>query len=437
MFLPSPIFPEIPDQTGPEERRTTTRGRSGQEIIGLLASGIAAFSEGNEQLCDSDIASALALLNQTLEQNNSHLRLGAEIERIRNLMTAIAPFTSETTAIKIGAMLENLNQVCTSEINTERPFLDQVYAEIIEIIIKEKSPEQLHVLSSILKGTKQLSPFSRLIQSEKITALASALQKTPSLTAHDTESADERWKNIIDICEALLDLLRLKHHPSQIHLVNVCKMTRIFRAYWQKEGHQDCFGVIGNEIEVAALYHDLGKLAVSNSILDSDQPLTPEQRIVMKSHVEKSASLIRILLGKSGAAGKGARMIRAVANHHQYYDGGGYPDQGLKGRAIGFEAQVISALDMLEAMTSDGRSYRQESDFSHTLDKITNDQPRKIAPEICALLFDMRAKGYWDGFFGVQAENQESDKVSANPIGLSPQTRKALAEWFEDRSHHS
>lgn len=432
MFSPPNILSEFSHPEG-QETRIATKGRSGQEIIGLFAQGIGAFREGQDKDCDRHIASGLVLLHQTLEQNNPHLRLGDEVERIRKLLTAISPFTPEYTEKTISSLVEKLNLIYSPESDTERTFLDLVCAEIVELIINKKSPAHFNVLSRILKRDKRLSPFSRLIQSEKISALENLLNENFAITVTDEESASKKEHKTIEICKILLDLLHLKHHPSQIHLINVYKMTGIFRSYWQKEGYQDSLREIGGEIEVAALYHDLGKLAVNNSILDSNQPLNPEQRFIMNSHAEKSASILKALLDQAGKQKNNARMIRAVANHHQSYDGGGYPNQGIKGKTIGFEAQVISALDMLEAMTSDGRSYREKSDLTKTLDKIANDKPRKIAPEICALLFDMRDKGYWDGFFGIQ----ESNKISGNPTGLNPQTKIALAEWFEDRSSQS
>jgi putative nucleotidyltransferase with HDIG domain len=104
------------------------------------------------------------------------------------------------------------------------------------------------------------------------------------------------------------------------------------------------------ELELAAQFHDIGKVAVPEVILNKPGPLDDLERKVMACHVEWGAELLRNLPGCEPIA-------RIVRHHHERYDGAGYPD-GLRDGAIPLASRVIAACDAYGAMISD-RPYRQ------------------------------------------------------------------------------
>ena len=103
------------------------------------------------------------------------------------------------------------------------------------------------------------------------------------------------------------------------------------------------------EIEIACLFHDVGKIKISDAILHKKGRLDPDEWTEMKKHPEYGAEI----LGKAPTLGK---FIPAVRHHHEWYDGSGYPD-GLSGDAIPLAAAMISLADAYDAMMSD-RPYR-------------------------------------------------------------------------------
>ena len=103
------------------------------------------------------------------------------------------------------------------------------------------------------------------------------------------------------------------------------------------------------ELELAARFHDVGKVAVPNEILRKPGPLTEREWRLMKCHVEWGAQLLRHVPG----CGTIAEIVR---HHHERYDGAGYPD-GLQGESIPLASRIISACDAWGAMVSD-RPYR-------------------------------------------------------------------------------
>ena len=105
-------------------------------------------------------------------------------------------------------------------------------------------------------------------------------------------------------------------------------------------------------IRLAASLHDLGKIAVPESILLKPGRLTPDEFEVMKSHTSIGAAML------SGSRHALLQMAERIArSHHERWDGGGFP-QGLRGEAIPLEARIVAVADAFDAMNSD-RPYRK------------------------------------------------------------------------------
>jgi len=102
-------------------------------------------------------------------------------------------------------------------------------------------------------------------------------------------------------------------------------------------------------IRLAARVHDLGKIAVPDSVLHKEGRLTEEEFELMKKHPADGAQI----LAKFAEYRKGREL---VLSHHERIDGRGYP-RGLSGEEIPFGARIIAVADAWDAMTSD-RPYR-------------------------------------------------------------------------------
>ncbi|OLC20566.1 MAG: hypothetical protein AUH33_03500 [Chloroflexi bacterium 13_1_40CM_68_21] len=102
-------------------------------------------------------------------------------------------------------------------------------------------------------------------------------------------------------------------------------------------------------IKLGALFHDVGKIGVPESLLSKPAELTDEEWIEMRAHPTIGASLL-------GNVPMLDRIRPIVVAHHENFDGTGYP-AGLKGSEIPLAAQIISVADSFDAMTSE-RPYR-------------------------------------------------------------------------------
>ncbi len=104
------------------------------------------------------------------------------------------------------------------------------------------------------------------------------------------------------------------------------------------------------QLRWAGLLHDVGKLLVPTSILNKIGRLTPEEYEIIKSHPENGRLIIEELVPWLGES------ARAVWEHHEKWDGTGYP-QGLAGEEISLAARIVAVADVYDVMTS-ARSYK-------------------------------------------------------------------------------
>ena len=100
---------------------------------------------------------------------------------------------------------------------------------------------------------------------------------------------------------------------------------------------------------LGGIFHDLGKVAVSDSVLNKPGRLTPEEFTVMKTHPVVGAGLL-------GSMRTMERIIPLVRHHHEKLDGSGYPD-GLSGSRIPLLVRIITVVDVYDALAT-ARPYR-------------------------------------------------------------------------------
>lgn len=113
-----------------------------------------------------------------------------------------------------------------------------------------------------------------------------------------------------------------------------------------------------NILQMAGLLHDIGKIKISESILNKKGKLTDEEYQEIKNHPVYGLEILNKMYQDSNMDTEEFKMISNItAMHHERYDGRGYP-YGLKGEDIPFEARILGVADTFDAMTTT-RSYRK------------------------------------------------------------------------------
>src|SRR5437879_5697049 len=134
-----------------------------------------------------------------------------------------------------------------------------------------------------------------------------------------------------------------------------------------------------DQIATAALLHDVGKIYEDFApLLRKEGKLTPEERMLMQAHPVRSADLAGTIAEFRG------RVQTDIRNHHENYDGTGYPD-GLAGEAIPVGSRIVMIADTLDAMTTD-RPYRKALTLSRTLEELKKLSGRQFDPKLVNLV---------------------------------------------------
>ena len=149
----------------------------------------------------------------------------------------------------------------------------------------------------------------------------------------------------------------------------------------------------------AALLHDVGKIGVSDGVLNKPGPLLPEERELMRAHVRVGYELLRNVPAL-------ASIADVVLHHHEWYDGTGYPD-GLSGEEIPVAARIVSAVDAYSAMVT-RRSYKEAYTDEHAREELRRCAGSQFDPRVVESFLEVLdspeaadADDDWDGECGV------------------------------------
>ncbi|MFL5918008.1 MAG: diguanylate cyclase [Gaiellaceae bacterium] len=140
-------------------------------------------------------------------------------------------------------------------------------------------------------------------------------------------------------------------------------------------------------LELGALFHDIGKIGIPETILSKPGPLTPEERRVVETHPELGEKIIAPI--------DRLEEVRPIVRHcHERFDGEGYPDR-LDGESIPIESRIILVCDAYHAMTTD-RPYRKRLAPQEALRRLaeaagTQFDPRVV--DVCTRVLASRGAG--------------------------------------------
>ena len=132
---------------------------------------------------------------------------------------------------------------------------------------------------------------------------------------------------------------------------------------------------VGPELAAAALFHDIGKIAIPDALLTKPSPLTAGEAAIVRQHVDIGAEILQATQTLATAA-------PIVATSHEWFGGGGYPWR-LAGDDIPLASRIISVVDAYDAMTQH-RAYRVRLDSSDAVAELLRCCPVQFDPEVVA-----------------------------------------------------
>lgn len=191
--------------------------------------------------------------------------------------------------------------------------------------------------------------------------------------------------------DILGSIIEFRNGESALHVIKIRKMTELLlRQLCLKTDRYSLNETDIQRISLASAIHDIGKIAISNQILDKQGRLTEEEQSIVRDHAMIGAGMVRDL-----PIDQQDPLVRTAYEicrwHHERYDGSGYPD-GLKGDEIPISAQAVGLADVYSTMTAD-RIYKKALRHDVVIGMLLEGQCGVFHPELLACLRSVSGQG--------------------------------------------
>ena len=180
-------------------------------------------------------------------------------------------------------------------------------------------------------------------------------------SAHDY--TDEEIRNIADFFAGIVDY---KSSFTQYHSRGVADKAELMALFYEFDAEKTI------RFYLAGAMHDVGKLVISNDILEKPGKLTVDEFAEMKNHASATYAVLSRIKGIPD-------IVEWASNHHEKLNGTGYP-RGLSEKDLSFESQLLACVDIYQALT-EKRPYKDGLSHEQTM----------------AIMYDMVAKGELNG----------------------------------------
>ncbi len=188
-----------------------------------------------------------------------------------------------------------------------------------------------------------------------------------NLKMRTTDLVDQQHSLYLSTVKSLASAIDAKDEYTRHHSARVTEFTiKIARNMGLSEKELE-------ELELAAVLHDIGKIAVPESILNKPGKLSDEEFAKIKEHPGRGQDILKPVIELRGVG-------NIVRSHHEKYDGGGYPD-GLKGKEIPLGARIMAISDAYDSITS-MRPYRDATSHRRAVKEIINCTGTQFDPEV-------------------------------------------------------
>lgn len=195
---------------------------------------------------------------------------------------------------------------------------------------------------------------------------------------------DRKHQLFVRTTIALAAAIEAKDHYTHGHTMRVTNLSlEIARRIGQKS-KKDFDAKFLENLHIASLLHDIGKIGVPEHILNKRHELTIGERNRIKEHPMIGVNILKPIKELEGS-------MLGVRYHHERFDGKGYPD-GLKGDRIPLIASIISVADSFDAMSTD-RPYRLALPKDDVVNEIGHLSGRQFCPRIADTFLELCKEG--------------------------------------------
>ena len=230
-------------------------------------------------------------------------------------------------------------------------------------------------------------PFDSVIVKKRVQNTLELYANHKRLISVVVDQVYEKEENSSIMIRILSNVLGFRNSESSEHILHIRTATEMMLRKLVKT--TDVYHLTETDIAMittASSLHDIGKIGIPEGILNKPGRLTDEEFKIMKTHSEIGASLIRDMNFSESKP-----LIHTAWEicrwHHERWDGKGYPD-GLKGEEIPISAQVVSIVDVYDALTSE-RCYKKAFDHDTAVKMILEGQCGQFNPILLKCLKEL------------------------------------------------
>ena len=254
------------------------------------------------------------------------------------------------------------------------------------IISYVKKPYQPEVVKQVVQNAigwfKYKMQLELMVKKQNIN-----MQKQNSVLRQQTKKLNHVNEILIDSLSNIVEFRNMesRQHIKRIREYSLCLGKSVMKLYPEYELTPEKLIQIG----WASSLHDIGKIAIPDSIILKPAKLTKDEFELIKSHTTKGAEIIqhRVRLNDRAIFDYAYDIAR---HHHEKYDGNGYPD-GLKGDEISIAAQIISLVDVYDALTSK-RVYKIAYESDKAYQMILNGHSGVFSPKLLKAFTEVKPR---------------------------------------------
>ena len=267
--------------------------------------------------------------------------------------------------------------------------MEKIPVFLITADSSEESMRRGYQLGAMDIIEKPIVPYFVRRRVESIMELFAARERLSHVVELQGQKLRRQEQEILNlnysIIESLSTAIEFRSGESGEHVKRIRRLTRLLLEALGRTGKKE-YAFSDREIQEisqASIMHDVGKIAISDLILNKPGRLTDEEFEIMKSHTVMGCQVLeQIPQYKNNRLYQYAYDI--CRHHHERWDGKGYPD-GLKGREITVWSQVVSVADVFDALTNK-RVYKPAIPVPEAMDMIFTGQCGAFNPELLEAL---------------------------------------------------
>ncbi len=221
---------------------------------------------------------------------------------------------------------------------------------------------------------------------DEIENMYQALSKTTEDSEHYVTALRTKTETISQMQNALImvlaDMVESRDESTGDHVRKTAAYTRIIMERLKKLGYytDQLTDEFMYNVENSAPLHDIGKIAVSDMILNKPGKLTEEEFELMKRHTTAGAEIIEQVISTVPDSAYLREAKNLAEYHHEKWNGKGYP-HGLSGEEIPLSARIMAVADVFDALVSE-RCYKKAFSFDDAMDIIQTDAGSHFDPKV-------------------------------------------------------